>query len=147
MTTLSEQFNELVKETLTDNKNDIQPEIMDESTKCRDFIHDNNSSNKPECKYTTARVKSITFLWNISYVGINKEDFYNENFIFDVYLLVTKNLNPFSLHGKVNNQNEHQMIYMLCNVFRSAFTSMVARIKTFFILMVKMFFNQKYQKL
>ena len=56
----------------------------------------NNNSNKPQCKYTTTRVKSITFLSNISYVGINKEDFYNENFIFDVYLLVTKNLNPFS---------------------------------------------------
>ena len=24
-------------------------------------------------------------------MGINKEDYYNENFIFDVYLLVTKN--------------------------------------------------------
>ena len=30
MTTLSEQFIKLVKETLTDDKNDIQPKIMDE---------------------------------------------------------------------------------------------------------------------
>ena len=73
----------------------------------------NNNSNKPQCKYTTTRVKSITFLSNISYVGINKEDFYNENFILDVYLLVTINLNPFSLDRELNNQNKHQMICML----------------------------------
>ena len=120
---------------------------MDESAKSRDFIHDNNNSSKPECRYTTTRIKSLTFLSNISYVRINKEDFYNENFILNVYLLVTKNLNPFSLHRKVNNQNEHQMIYILCNVFHSAFTSMFTRIEIFFVLMVKILFNQKYQKL
>ena len=27
----------------------------------------------------------------------NKEDIYNENLIFDIYLLMTENLNPFSL--------------------------------------------------
>ena len=50
---------------------------------------------------------------NISYVGINKEDFYNENFIFNIYLLVTKNLNPFSLNRKLNDQNKYEMIYTL----------------------------------
>ena len=45
-------------------------------------------------------------------VEINKEDFYNENFIIDVYLLVTKNLNPFSLDRKLNDKNKHEMIYM-----------------------------------
>ena len=44
---------------------------------------------------------------------INKEDFCNKNFIFDVYLLITKNLNPFSLERKLTDQNKHQMIYML----------------------------------
>ena len=48
MTTLSEQFIKLVKETLTDDKNDIQPEVMDESAKRPNFFHDNNNSNKPE---------------------------------------------------------------------------------------------------
>ena len=38
---------------------------------------------------------------------------YNENFIFDVYLLVTKNLNPFSLDRKLNDKNKHEMIYIL----------------------------------
>ena len=61
----------------------------------------------------TTRIKSRNFLWNIWYVGINKEDFYNENFIFDVHLLVTKNLNPFSLNRKLNDKSKHEMLYML----------------------------------
>ena len=46
-------------------------------------------------------------------MGITKEDFYNENFIFDIYLLVTKNLNPFSLDRKLADKSKHEMIYML----------------------------------
>ena len=38
---------------------------------------------------------------------------YNENFIFDIYLLVTKNLNPFSLDKKLSDKNKHEMICML----------------------------------
>ena len=38
----------------------------------------------------TTRIKSRNFLFNITYVDINKEDDYNKNFIFDVYLLLTK---------------------------------------------------------
>ena len=60
---------------------------MDESAKSPDFFQGNKSSvEKTERKYTTTRIKSLNFLSNISYVGLNKEDFYNENFIFDVYL-------------------------------------------------------------
>ena len=36
------------------------------------------------------------FLSNNSYVGINNKDFYYENFIFDIYLLVVKNLKKIS---------------------------------------------------
>ena len=154
MTALKDQFNELVKVTLEekqalmDDKNDIRYEAMDGSTKSLDFFHDNNNSNKPEQKYTTTRIKSWNFLSNISYVGINKEDFYKENFIFNVYLLVTKNLNPFSLNRKLNNQNKHQMTHMVWKeCMPQCFTSISARMKTFFILTVKMFFNQKYWKL
>ena len=53
------------------------------------------------------------FLSNIAYVGINREDYYNKNFIFDVYLLLTKNLNPFSLDRKLADKTKHEMIYML----------------------------------
>ena len=64
MTTLKDQFNELVKVTLEekqapmDDKNDIRLEAMDGSAKSLDFFHDNNNSNKPEQKYTTTRIKS-----------------------------------------------------------------------------------------
>ena len=85
---------------------------MDESAKIPNFFLGNTSStNKPSRNYTTTRIKSRNVLSN---VGINKDDFYNENFIFDVYLLVAKNLNPFLLDRKLNDQNKHQMIYMLC---------------------------------
>ena len=54
-----------------------------------------------------------TCISNIAYVGINKEDYYNENFVFDVYLLITKNLYPFLLDRKLTDKTKHKMIYML----------------------------------
>ena len=104
---LNKQFNELVKMTLAEkqlmsrnsndnNKENIPPKMTDGLAKSPDFFQHNKPSNKrSERKYTTTSIKSKNFLLNISYVGINKEDFYNESFIFNVYLLVKKNLNPF----------------------------------------------------
>ena len=77
---------------------------MDESAKSQDFIQDNDMTLGK--RYTTTRIKSRNFLSNIAYVGINKEDYYHENFVFDVYLLLTKNLNPFSLDRKLADQNK-----------------------------------------
>ena len=123
MTTLNDQFNELVKVTLAEKKvltendkdmNNVQMEVMGESGKSPDFFQGNKSStNKPSRNYTTSRVKSRKILSNVLYIGINKEGFSNENFISDVYSFVTKILNPFSLDRKLNDQNKHQMIYML----------------------------------
>ena len=109
MTTFSiyDQLNELVKVTLsqkqalTKNSDSIQQEMTDRSAKSPDFSQDNNPSEKSERKCTRTRIKSRHFLSNISYVGINKED-----------LLVTKNLNPFSLDRKLTDKNKHGMIYM-----------------------------------
>ena len=84
--------------------------MKDKSAKNKAFFQDNKQS---ETKCTTTRTKSRNFLSNIVYVGINKEDFYNGNFIFDVYLLVTRNLNPFSLYRKLGHKNKHEMIYTL----------------------------------
>ena len=64
-------------------------------------------------KYSPTRVKSRNFLSNISYTSINKADFYNENFILDVYILLVKNLNPFSLQRKTSDKLKLEMIYML----------------------------------
>ena len=69
-------------------------------------------NNAIKVKYTTTRIKSRNFLFNIAYVGVNKEDYYNNNFVFDVYLLLTKNLNLFSLHRKLADKTKHETIYM-----------------------------------
>ena len=61
----------------------------------------------------TTRIKSRNFFSNITYVGINKEDYYNRNFVFNVYLLLRKNLNLFSLDRKLADKTKHKMIYML----------------------------------
>ena len=64
-------------------------------------------------KYSPTRIKSRNFLSNISYTGISKNDFYNGNFILDVYVLLVKNLNPFSLSRKVSDKTKHEMVSML----------------------------------
>ena len=64
-------------------------------------------------KYSPTRIKSRNFLSNISYTGINKTNFYNENFILDVYILLAKNLNLFSLQRKTPDKLKHEMVYML----------------------------------
>ena len=64
-------------------------------------------------KYLPTRIKLRNFLPNISYTGINKTDFYNENFILDVYILLVKNLNPFSVQWKTPDKLKHEMVYML----------------------------------
>ena len=33
--------------------------------------------------------------------------------ILDTYVLLTKNINPFLLKGKLHNQSKHEMVYML----------------------------------
>ena len=93
---LNDQFKELVEQTLTEQKIQSETaEVIKVSVKTR--ISFRIISQLWLKKYTTTGIKSIIFLTSIAYIGINKEDFYNGNFIFDVYLLVTKNLNPFSL--------------------------------------------------
>ena len=93
---LSKELENLIKQTIGDQhlteieKNNTK--IMEESAKNRNFFQNKNTilkkeNNKP---YTTTRIKSKKFLSNISYVGVNKEDFYNKGFIFDVYPLVVK---------------------------------------------------------
>ena len=53
--------------------------MIDKSGKSQDFFESNK--DKTERKYTTTRIKSRNFLSNIPPVGINTEDFYDENFI------------------------------------------------------------------
>ena len=129
------------KQALTENSGSVQQEMTGRSAKSPDFLQDNKPSER---KYTVTRIKSRNFLSSILYVGINKEDFYNENFIFDVYLLVMKNLNPFSLDRKLNDKNEHEMIYMLWKeCICKDFTSIFVKRRIFFTSTGKLCSNQK----
>ena len=122
---LNRKFQSLVKQTL-DSQKQTAVEVLkeketvknnEESAKSPDLFQDNNFRKKTSIKpYTTTRIKSRNFLLNISYVGISKEDFYNLNFLFDVYTLITKNLNPVLLEGKLGDPNGHEMIYALQKV-------------------------------
>ena len=98
---LNQEFDALVKATLAeeqlisnDSQNDsdkenIPPEITDESVKSPNFFQNNKPSDKRnDRKHTTTRIKSRNFPSNNSYIGINEEDFYNQNFIFDIYLFM-----------------------------------------------------------
>ena len=42
--------------------------------------------------YTSTRIKLRKFLSNNSFTGVKEEDLYSRNFIFDVYVLVMKDL-------------------------------------------------------
>ena len=129
--TLSER--QQINDQADGNKN---LQVVDKSAKSQDFFQDNNALGK-QC--TTTQIKSTKFVSNITYVGINKEDYYNENFIFDVYLLVTKNLKLFSLDRKLANKNKHKMISTCSgkNTCHKYFTGTFTKKKTFCILMVK----------
>ena len=79
------------------------------------------------------------FLSNISYVGISKEDFYNQNFVFDIYALITKNLNLFPLERKLWDLNKHEIILLI-------FISTFVWKGNFFTVRGKTYFIQRCQK-
>ena len=108
--------------TNEETKNDQETVVGEgEAEKSPDFFPTEKSIAKRKkvrytatrIKYSPTRVKSRNFLSNISYNSINKADFYNENFILDVFILLVKNLNPFSLPRKISDKFKHEMIYML----------------------------------
>ena len=62
------------------------------------------------------RIKDLST--NISYNNIKEEDLLDRNFVFDVYMLTTKNINPFSLETKIYDLKNREMIQMFweeCN--------------------------------
>ena len=104
---------------------------MNKSAKNQDLFQDNKAI---KVKYTTTKIKSRNFLSNVAHVAINKEDFYNKNFIFDVYLLVTKNLNLFSLDRNwLTKQSTKWSMFFGGNACRSNIISLFARKRTFFL--------------
>ena len=75
-------------------------------------------------KYSPTRVKSRNVLPNIGHNSINMADFYNENFILDVFILLVKNLNLFSLQSKISDK-----LNTCCgeNVFQPLFIDLSAK--------------------
>ena len=66
----------------------------------------------------TTRIKSQNFLTNISYNVVKEEDLFDRSFVFDIYVLMTKNINPFSLEKKMFDVKDREMINMFwedCN--------------------------------
>ena len=90
METLKQNYNKLVKETLTvedprlkKEKEATEMEQKNDLAKSQDFFQNNKVANHlKKMKYTTTRIKSRNFLSNIAYIGINEEDYYNKKFHF-----------------------------------------------------------------
>ena len=90
------------------NSNNIQLTV--ESAKSQDFFQDNNQLGK---KNTQERELNLEAFFRILHMLIEIRKISTRFFFFfDVYLLVTKNLNPFSLDRKLADK-KHEMIYML----------------------------------
>ena len=63
--------------------------------------------------YNTSKIKSRNFSKKISYSGVKEDHLYNRNFIFDVYVLITKNINSFSLKRKIFNIKDRDIVYIV----------------------------------
>ena len=111
---ISNKINSLINKTVEEEKK-IEEDL--------DFFLDNNDIEKNDKKikenrrklkpYTTTRIKSRNFLSNISYNDIREEDLYDRNFIFNVYVLITKKLNSFSLKRKISNVSNREINCMV----------------------------------
>ena len=122
------------KETVIDQKfqsnlNSLIENTLEQEQKMEedlDFFFNNNASQPKKRKYemkkikpyNTARIKSRNFLTNISYNGVKEEDLFDRSFVFRIYVLTTKNINPFSVERKIFNMKDREMINMFwedCN--------------------------------
>ena len=136
-----------------ENIEDSQMEILQQSNlpeKNQDFSPTETSIVRytaTRIKYSPTRVKSRNFLSNISYNGISKGDFYNENFILDVYILLVKNLNRFSVQRKVSDKLKYEMVYMLWReCIPTKFYRYICQDKNFKFWTVEMSASQEYSK-
>ena len=90
------------------------------------FFFNNDASQPKQTKYETkkikphnmTRIKSQNFLSNISYNGVKEEDLFDRSFVFDIYVLTTKSINPCSLERKIFDVKDREMINLFwedCN--------------------------------
>ena len=123
----------IAKQKLQTNLNTLIENTLEEK-KDLDFFFSNNASQpKSKTKYETtkirieSRIKSCNFLTNISYRGMKEEDLFDRSFVFDVYTMTTKNINPFSLERKIFDVKDCKMIiYFGSSPTNLAFTNSFA---------------------
>ena len=96
---------ELTQNFFLRNSIDYEQKIIPENTikKC--------SNNN----YSPAKVKSRSFLKNISYNRLKYVDFVNVLFIIDCYTYIPFNLNPFFLERKFDDKSDREYVETLWN--------------------------------
>ena len=118
-----------IDQKLQSNLNSLIENTLEEGKKMNedfDFFFNNNASQPKKRKYetkkikpyNTTQIKSQNFLTNISYNGVREEDLFDRSFVFNIYVLTTKNINPFSLEIKIFDIKDSEMINMFredCN--------------------------------
>ena len=114
----NQEEGEVIEEKCTEKNQSLSPPPPKKSVLNRHRI----KYTATRIKYSPTRVKSRNVLSNISYTGISKGDFYNESFILDIFILLVKNLNPFSLQRKISDKLKHE-ISTCCgeNAFQPSF--------------------------
>ena len=96
--------------------------------------------------YTSTRIKARNFLSNVAYSGVKSEEFVDNNFVFDIITLLTKNINPFSLERKIKLPISKIVISFICfgmDALKKHSIDIFAKIKILCISMVKMCFTSK----
>ena len=109
---LKEKLHHLIRKTVLEVK---EPDLG--------FFSDNNANKKTTKSQKTEKGSTENvrhhqdqgqkLFDNIYYNDVTEDDIFNRNFVFDMQVLLTKNLNPFSIKRKVQDQRNQGMIYML----------------------------------
>ena len=99
----------------------IQEAVLEEKQPDLDFFLHNNAEQKKKEKqkkrcmkpYNLTRIKRRNYLSNISYTGVTEKKILNIIFVFEINVLLTKFVNPFSIERKVHEKGYQEIIYML----------------------------------
>ena len=97
---LKEKMNQLTEETIMKEKQPEQDFFCDDN----DFLKKKNRKRPPVKPHNITRIKAWQFLTNISYYTVGEDDLFNRNFVFNVFVLLSKNLNPFSIERKIQEK-------------------------------------------
>ena len=77
------------------------------------FFQDNNdvqTKTKTTTKYSNTKVKTRNLLTNVSYRRYKPEDVEETNFVFDVFSILTQNLNPAGLDRKLETPLKREYV-------------------------------------